>query len=270
MLAHAVNAEWIKIRTTKAVYWTSALIVVFSVAFGAFLGWANAMSYRTSVEDNNAELAAVSAEGLTFSSALLGLQLFGVMIILIQGALLVTGEYGNNTAKSNALAVPKRWQLPVAKFIVYGVIAAVVTLVSAVLSVLVTRWAAGTQIDDEAILSAISLSADDSWTVILRMVVYALGAVALSIGVAYLLRRTAGAMAVLLLWVLVLEEIPGMIPKADDWVPQYLPFKNIGAAVNLNDLANAPWGQTGSVIYFAVVCLVIFVIGTVTLRRRDA
>ncbi|MDN6387229.1 ABC transporter permease [Corynebacterium sp. AOP12-C2-36] len=270
MLAHTINAEWIKIRTTKAVYWTSALIVVFSVAFGGFMGWANAMNYNMAVDDGNAELAAASVEGLTVSSALLGLQLFGVMILLIQGALLVTGEYGNNTAKSNVLAVPKRWQLPVAKFIVYGVIAAVVTLVSAVISVLVTRWAAGTQIDDDAILSNISLSADDAWTVVLRMVIYSLGAVALAIGVAYLVRRTAGAMAVLLLWVLVLEDIVSMVPKVKDWVPQYLPFNNIGSAVNLNDIADAPWGQNGSVLYFVVVCLVVFVIGAVTLRRRDA
>ncbi|MDN5683612.1 ABC transporter permease [Corynebacterium glyciniphilum] len=270
MLAHAINAEWIKIRTTKAVYWTSALIVVFSVAFGAFMGWANAMNYNMAVDDNNAELASISADGLSVASALLGLQLFGVMIILIQSALLVTGEYGNNTAKSNALAVPKRWQLPVAKFIVYGIIAAAITVISSVLSVIVTKWAAGTQIDDNAVLSNISLSADDAWTVILRMVIYSLGAVALAIGVAYLLRKTAGAMAVLLLWVLVLEELPGMIPKAKEWIPQYLPFKNIGNAVNLDDLANAPWGQTGSVIYFAVICLVIFILGTVVLRRRDA
>ncbi|MEY8565809.1 ABC transporter permease [Corynebacterium sp.] len=270
MLAHAINAEWIKIRTTKAVYWTSALIIVFSVAFAAFLSWANAMSYQMFVDDGDLETAAINAQALNVAGALMGLQMFGVMIILIQSALLVTGEYGNSTAKSNALAVPKRWQLPVAKFIVYGVIAAVITLLSAVLSVLTSRWIAGLQIDDDAILSNISFSADDAWTVILRMVVYAVGAVALAIGVAYLLRKTAGAMAVLLLWVLVLEEVPGMFPKVKEWVPQYLPFKNIGSAVNLNDVANAPWGQTGSVIFFLVVCLVIFVVGTVTLRRRDA
>lgn len=270
MLAHAINAEWIKIRTTKAVYWTSALIIVFSVAFGAFMGWANGMNYKLAVDDNNAELMALSVDGFDVPNALMGMQAFGVMIILIQGVLLVTGEYGNNTAKSNVLAVPKRWQLPVAKFVVYGVIAAVATLIASVFSVVVTKWAAGTQVDDDAVLSGISLSADDAWMVILRMVIYAFGAVALAIGVAYLLRRTAGAMAVVLLWVLVLEDIVAMIPKAQDWIPQYLPFKNMNSAVNLDDLANAPWGQTGSVIYFAVICLVIFILGTVVLRRRDA
>lgn len=270
MLLHAINAEWIKIRTTKAVYWTSALVVVFSVAFGGFLGWANAMSYQMFLDQGDMESAALNAQGLTVSAALNGLALFGVMVILIQSVLLVTGEYGNNTAKSNALAVPKRWQLPVAKFIVYGVIATVVTLVSAALSVWVTRWAAGTQIDDSDLLANISLGADDAGTVILRMVVYVLGAVALAIGVAYILRRTAGAMALVLLWSLVIEEIPAMFPRIEDWLPQYMPFKNITAAVNLNDVANAPWGQNGSVIYFVVVCLVIFTAGVVTLRRRDA
>lgn len=270
MLAHAINAEWIKIRTTKAVYWTSALIVVFSAAFAALMGWSNAFAYNSAVDNNEAELAATSLNGLDVPNALLGLQLFGVMVILIQGTLLVTGEYGNNTAKSNALAVPKRWQLPVAKFVVYGIIAAVITVISALVSVLVMKLVAGTQITDGDLLSEVSMSADGAWTSLARMVVYTLGAVAVAIGVGYLLRRTAGAMALVLLWVLVLEDAFSWFPKVDEWVPQYMPFKNIGNAVNLNDMANAPWGQTGSVIYFAVICLVIFIIGTVVLRRRDA
>lgn len=270
MLAHTVNAEWIKIRTTRAVYWTTALIVIFSVAFGAFMGWANGMSYQMFLDDGEAEAAAANAAALNVPSALLGLQLFGVMIIMIQSALLVTGEYGNNTAKSNALAVPKRWHLPVAKFLVYGVLATVVTVVSGLLSVVATRWVAGTQVDDDDVLSGIAMSADDAWMVMGRMLIYSLGAAALAIGAAYLLRRTAGAIAVVLLWVLVLEEIPGMFPRVDEWVPQYMPFNNITSAVNLNDVANAPWGQVGSVIYFVVICVAVFIAGVIALRRRDA
>lgn len=270
MLAHAINAEWIKIRTTKAVYWTTALILVFSVGFSAFMGWANGFAVSTSLDDGNPELAMTAAAGFTVSNAVQGLVAFGIMVVLIQAVLLVTGEYGNNTAKSNVLAVPGRWQLPAAKFIVYGVIAAVVTVVSAVLSVWVNRWVAGTQVSDSALLDEVSLGADDAWMVVLRSVIYALGAVALAIGVAYLLRRTAGAMAVVLLWSLVIESLPMMFPKVRDWLPQYMPFNNMATAVNLQDVDGAPWGQTGSVIYFVVICLVVFVAGVVALRRRDA
>lgn len=270
MLAHVIQAEWIKIRSTRAVYWTTGLVVVFSVAFAAFMGWATGMAYQLAVDDGNMEIAAVNAEAMNVSSALSGLSVFGVMIIMIQGALLVTGEYGNNTAKSNALAIPKRWQVPVAKFLVYGIIAAVATVIAGLLSVLMSRWVAGTQVDDAGVLEGISMSADDAWLVMARMVIYSLGGVAVAIGVAYLLRRTAGAMAVVLLWPLVLEEVPGMFPRVEEWVPQYMPFNNMIAAVNLNDVANAPWGQTGSIIYFLAICAAVFIAGVLLLRRRDA
>ncbi|MGO1949927.1 MAG: ABC transporter permease subunit [Mycobacteriaceae bacterium] len=270
MLLNTIRAEWIKIRTTKGVYWTTALIFVVALSLSAFMAWGNAFSYKQFTEDGDPELAAASAEALNLVNVMFGMQLFGLMIILIQSVLLVTGEYGNGTAKSSALAAPKRWQLPVAKWIVYGALTVVVTLVTSIACIYFGRWIAGTQIDESVILDRMSLSADDAWTIILRMVIYTLFGVGLAIGVAYMLRRTAGAMAVVLLWVLVLEDIIGMIPKIQDWIPQYLPFKNMNAAFSMSDLDNAPWGQTGSVVYFIAVCLVIFIAGVVTLRRRDA
>ncbi|HIW91967.1 MAG TPA: ABC transporter permease [Candidatus Corynebacterium avicola] len=270
MLVNTIKSEWIKLRSTKAVYWTTALIVFFSLGFSALIASANGSVYQSAVNDNDAELAAQNLSGLTVTSMVGGIQSFGLMIILIQAVLVVTGEYGNGTAKPNVLAAPKRWQLPVAKWIVYGVIAAVIAVVTTIASIFFGKWLAGMQIDDTSVLDDLSMSADGAWTVVLRMALYAIFAVALAIGVSYLVRRTAGAMALVLLWVLVLEGVPSMIPKISDWLPQYMPFANIDSAVTLSEVDGAPWGEIGSVVYFAAICVVLFIAGVVALRRRDA
>ena len=115
-----------------------------------------------------------------------------------------------------------------------------------------------------------SMSADDAWNVVARMTLFSVLGVGLAIGVAYLLRHTAGAMAVVLLWSLVLEDLVNFIPKVSDEIYPYMPFLNMRSAVNLNDVNNAAWGQGGSMIYFAAIALVVFLAGLVALRRRDA
>ena len=42
------------------------------------------------------------------------------------------------------------------------------------------------------------------------------------------------------------------------------------AAVSGTDIADAPWGHAGSLIYFIAWAVVIFVAGVIVLRKRDA
>lgn len=41
-------------------------------------------------------------------------------------------------------------------------------------------------------------------------------------------------------------------------------------AVSMRDVVDAPWGQTGSVLYFAIICLAVFGAGVALLMKRDA
>lgn len=272
MLLHTVNAEWTKLRSTKSFYWTSALIVVFTAGWSLLMGFANGLSFQQGIDDSDTDLlAAVGDPGDLFSvsTAVSGLQLFGIMIVIVQAVLTVTGEYGNGTAKLSALAAPKRWQLPVAKTLVYGAFTAVLFLVMAVVSVWLTAFTAKQQLKDDSLADGLSLSADGAWTLVLLIVLAAVLTVMISVGVGYLLRRTAGAIALLLLWVLLLEDLIGAIPKVGEWVSPYLPFKNLNAGLMQTPIDNAPWGIGGSVVYFVLFSLVVFAAGTAVLRRRD-
>jgi ABC-2 type transport system permease protein len=270
MLLNTINSEWLKIRSTKSVYWTTALVALIVWGLGLIMGWASGMSLQQAIDDNDMGGAASMVDSMNVSGAIFAFPIFGLMIILIQAVLLVTGEYGNGTAKSNVLAAPKRWQLPVAKWIVYGVISAVITVVVSVIGIYLYKWIAGLQLEDTSVLDEVSMSADGAWTVVLRMTLFSVLGVGLAIGVAYLARRTAGAMAIVLLWSLVLEDLVNLIPKVNDKIYPYMPFWNMRNAVDLVDVPDAAWGQGGSMIYFALVCFVIFIAGLVALRRRDA
>jgi ABC-2 type transport system permease protein len=271
MLLNTINAEWIKLRSTKGVYWTSALVLLLSVGLSAFIGWANGLAVQSAIDDKDTSFLADLGDMFTFSGGQAGLLSFGSMVIMIQAVLIVTGDYGNSTVKLSVLSAPRRWQLAVAKFIVYGIISAVLAVVAAVVSAVLTHALAAGQLDDSSMADGLALSADDAWKTIGLIVVYVLGAVALCIGVGFLVRRTAGAMAIVLLWVLVLEDLTTLIPHTvGKFITPYMPFKNISSAISGSDLEDAPWGQGGSLIYFVVVCVVIFAAGVVALRRRDA
>lgn len=272
MLINTVHAEWLKLRSTKSFYWTTALIVLFTVGWSLLMGFGNGFAWQQSVDDNDvADLATLGDPSDLFgiSTAISGLQLFGTMIVIVQAVLTVTGEYGNGTAKLSALAAPRRWQLPVAKTVVYGLFSAVLFFVLGIASVYLTAFAAKMQLADDSVADGLSLSADGVWPAVLLMTLAAVLTVMIAVGVGYLLRRTAGAIALLLLWVLLLEDLLGAIPKVGEWISPWMPFKNLNAGLTQTPIGDAPWGYGGSVVYFLVVALVIFVAGTVALRRRD-
>ena len=265
------RSEWIKLRTTKSLWWTSALVIVFSLGFTLLMGLLTGSTLANTDPAKEPDIYSAMMNSLKNSSALSGFLIFGLMVILIQGVLTVTSDYGSNTSKTTLLASPKRWPVPVAKFLVYGLIAAVIALVSMAGSMMVYKWTLGTKIDDAAMLTNVGLGADSAWTMIGRGVLYAVLAVAVAIGVGYLVRHTAGGISLILLWVLVIEQtLVQLLPKVRDYLPPYMPFKNMENATLMMDTPDAPWGQVGSIAYFAGIAAVIFIAGVVALQKRDA
>ena len=270
-----IKSEWLKLSTTKAVWWTSGLILFFAVAFAALNGVGAGLIYQSATEgDGPADVAGVvdAKSALDATGALGGMLVFGMMIIIIQAVLNVTNEYANGTAKNTLLATPTRLPVPFAKVLVYGVLAMVLTFISAVLSVWTNKFAASRIItNNDTLLEVASFGADGLWTAIGRLVLYALLSVVISTGVGYLLRSTAASIAALLLWKLVVESaVVPLVPKIRDWLPPYMPFNNIDMATMMMDTPDAPWGQVGSILYFAAFCVIFFIAGLIALKKRDA
>lgn len=118
----AVDAERIKLTSTRTPYWCLAMVVVFGVGVAVLLGWLLSGGY--------ADRASVDTRTIDY---LVGVNQFGVAIFAIMAVLGITTEYRFGTIRSSFAAVPRRPLVIIAKTVVFGgltfVVAAIVSLV---------------------------------------------------------------------------------------------------------------------------------------------
>ena len=91
--------------------------------------------------------------------------------------------------------------------------------------------------------------------------------------VAGLLRHTAGAVTVLLLWPLLVEPLLGNLPGRGPQIGPYLPFANVFEFLDVQWLFPSyamHWGPAASLGYFLTVVAAVFVTAVVAVNRRDA
>jgi hypothetical protein len=121
--------------------------------------------------------------------------------------------------------------------------------------------------------SHLSLAAAETWRAVGAIALYGVLTAVLGVGVGALLRHSAGAVAVLLLWPMVAEPILGNLPNIASEVGPYLPFGNAFLFTRLQwmyPVYDMPWGEVGSLVYFAAIVAVVFVAAIVVVNRRDA
>jgi ABC-2 type transport system permease protein len=97
------------------------------------------------------------------------------------------------------------------------------------------------------------------------------------VSVGLLLRQTAGAVTLLLIWVLVLESLVGAIPDVGDDITRWLPFANAAGflagpatPVAVEPGLAAPLSPLGSLLYLAVFATALFAVAVAVADRRDA
>jgi hypothetical protein len=121
--------------------------------------------------------------------------------------------------------------------------------------------------------SHLSFVDQDTWRVIGAITLYAALTAVLGVGVAALLRHSAGAVAVLLLWPLLVEPVLGNLPSIGSEAGPYLPFANVFRFLDVQWLYPTyamPWGVVGSLLYFMTVVSVTYAAAIVVVNRRDA
>jgi ABC-2 type transport system permease protein len=92
----------------------------------------------------------------------------------------------------------------------------------------------------------------------------------LAVGVGTLLRQSAGAIALLLLWPLLIESLFNLFGSFGTKVMPFLPFLNANNFLGAQQGVEFHWGPWGSLVYFAVFVFVIFGAGLVVVNKRDA
>jgi ABC-2 type transport system permease protein len=246
-----LDAERIKLATTRSVVWTAAAVAVLSIGLAALQG-----------------STAYGAAALPPERAATGVAVFGVPVLMVLAAMTVTGEYRTGMIRTTFMATPNRTLVLVAKAVVAlvfsGVYAAVMTILALVVAHLMAPPLVG---------SHLSFVDQGTWRLIGAITLYAALTAVLGVAIAALLRHSAGAVAVLLLWPLVVEPILGNLPNIGAEVGPYLPFANVFQFIEVQWLYPVyamPWGELGSLVYFTVVVAVVYAVAIAVVNRRDA
>lgn len=254
----AIAAERIKLMTIRSPYWCLGLAVLFSIGVTSLF----ALLF-SSISD--VEGASVPSEGdidgVALSVLLVGLTQFAVTVLMIMAVLGITSEYRFSTIRATFLATPNRTIVLVAKALVYIALTFVAMLILTLVCLAILKAGiGGFSFGDAAVIRHI-------WGVPL----FASLCVLLSIGVGALVRQSAGAISIVLVWMWVLETILSAVPKVRDWAGPLLPFLNGTRFLSGGSPGDGfHWGPYVSLIYFAAWAVVIFVAGVIVTNRRDA
>jgi hypothetical protein len=200
-----LDAERIKLSTTRSVLWTAAAVAVLSIGLAALQG-----------------STAYGAAPLPPERAATGVAVFGVPVLMILAALSVTGEYRSGMIRTTFMATPNRTLVLVAKVIVAAMFSAVYAAALTIAAVAVGRLMAPPFFG-----SNLSLADPGTWRLVGAISLFAALTAVLGVAVGALLRHSAGAVAGLLMWPLVAEPILGNLPNIGSEVGPYLPFGNV-------------------------------------------
>ncbi len=250
-MLNTMLSEWTKLRTTKSLWWTTGLAILLPVFF-------TGISAALDNPDYPFYGAAVAAQNFLA---------LGLIPLMIQAAMVVTTEYRYNVNSINYAVTPRRWQVALAKLVVYGLLAALITLVTLVISYTVGDALAPNPIDwPSDIFAQRALWALPLLSFFVVLLVQGLG---------WIVRATAGVVVIVLALPIV-EMILGFIPKIGPKLQFIAPFQNMTIfALNTpapgpNPFGGDPIGMWGSFGIVAVWAVVIYGIGLLLLERRDA
>jgi ABC-type transport system involved in multi-copper enzyme maturation permease subunit len=251
----ALLAEWTKIRSVRSTYWT----IVVAIALGIGLAAAITAGYGSSYNELDIhdrlifDPTALSLAGLFFAQLALGV--FAIVTM--------TAEYSSGTIRTTFAAVPQRGLVLAAKAVATGGIALVVGIGTAF----------GAFGIGQLILDHYGLSSSIGSPGVLRAIfgggLYIAGLVLLALGLATIIRHTAGAITGLVAIVFIIPFVTQLLPSSlQHNVTRYLPA-NAGGAITATVKTQemlGPW--TGYLVFLGWTALFLG-IGWFLLRTRD-
>ena len=237
--------ERIKLFSTRSPWWCTLAALALTVGFAA--------AFTGALADEG---------GATLGQALMGKQ-FGLMVVLVLAALSVTTEYRLGTIRTTFQAAPNRGAVLLAKAGVVGALALVIGELAAFGS-----WGVAQLI---APGPGLAITTGEEWRQLAGLgPVYAFAAV-LAVGVGALVRQSAGAVTLLVIWPLLLESLVAIVPNVGEDLQKWMPFtvgnRFLDSAIALE---GAPLGAWGSLAYFAAVAFAVLGIAVLAVRRQDA
>ncbi|MGH9091112.1 MAG: ABC transporter permease [Acidimicrobiales bacterium] len=255
-LAGLLRSEWTKLRTVRSTMWTLGITVVVGIGIAALATGETRAHWAT--------MSLPTRLGFDPTRTSLIPLFFCQLAVGVLGVLVMSAELGTGTIRATFAAAPRRPQVLLAKVAVFGLVALVVSEVTAFLSFFV----------GQAMLTAPARHATLATPGALRAVVgtglYLCVIGLFGLGVAAVVRHTAGAISafagVLLVLPIVVEALPSSIVHAVD---RFLPSR-IGV-VMMTPGATTPHSFSAwpGFLLLCGYAAAVLVVGGVLLVRRD-
>lgn len=259
-LARVIYSEWIKLRTLRANWALLASFVVVFVGFGALA--AAFTSGSMSAPDGGGPPMGGDSDPLT--TVLTGAQ-FGVLLLGVMGCLAGAREYGSRMITATVAAVPRRWQVVVAKT---TVLAAVV--LPAALLASFAAFGVGMSVLSASGEATVSLTDDGVLRSVIGMAGYltAIALIGLALGV--LLRSVASSISALIAGILIVPGIAGgLLPDSWDKLLQYLPSQAAASFTAVGSSSDETLSATAGAVVLAGWVIVGVIGAIVSIAKRD-
>lgn len=255
-----IRSEWIKLRSLRSTLFSLLAAVVCTVGLGILISAlrANDLKHRF-IPGPNGKLGGLDPTAISLRGVYLAQLAVGVL-----GVLVITGEYSTGMIRATLSAVPKRLPVLWAKALAFAVVVFVVMGLASLLA-----FEGG-----QAFLSGagihVGLGSPGAARAVLGGALYLTVVGLLGVGVGFLIRNTAGAIATLFGLLLVLPAIAAAFPPSlyND-VFRFLPMiagTQVMTTVGDSTLLTA-WEGIG---VFALYAIAAIAAGAVMLRRHDA
>lgn len=253
MVIRTIRSEWIKVRTVRM----NAVLAIIAVAFPLIVVILTAA--LGSVESASAR----DLVGLTTGTSVITAMLIGVI-----GAAGITGEFGFNTIRPTFAATPNRWKVIGAKAIVTMVVAVVIETL-----VVILAYSIGAAVlRNRGAVIDLGTAGDGATAALYGVVLFAAIVSLLGFGLGLLTRSTPAAVAILILWPLLAENIIGgllSVAGVDDPF-KWLPYQAGFSLADTNAGMGESLGRVAGGLYFFAVTSAIVVFGSLLTSRRDA
>jgi ABC-2 type transport system permease protein len=250
-----LRSEWTKLRSVRSTYWTTLAAIVLGIGLGCAISAGNASAYKTmSIQDRlTFDPTALSTAGLFFAQLALG-----VLAIMV-----MSSEYSTGTIRTTLAAVPQRGYVLVAKAL----------LVAGLSLALAVGIAFSAFFICEGIFSNYGIHISINHPGTLRAVVGAglyIGVLTLfALGLAAIIRHTAGAITALVAVVFIIPIVSNLLP--DSWqhnFSRYLPA-NAGSSITQTIQTQGTLSPWHGFIVFVIWAVVSVGVGGYLLRSRD-
>ena len=253
-LARVLRSEWIKMRSLRSTAVTLASAVAILIAMGWIFGWATTANWDDLRPDEKASFNAVDT---TLAGYYLAQLAVGVL-----GVLLITGEYATGMIRATFGAVPRRLPVLWAKAVVYALVTFPLMLAAAFAAFIGGQELLGTH--------GTTLSAPGAVRAVVGVAGYltVIGVFAVALG--FVIRSTAGAVAILFGLLLVLPTLGLLLPAA--WEDRTLPYlpSNAGAAMFSTQTTPGSLSDTAALLVLLGWVGGTLALAALLLKRRDA